>query len=328
MFLETVRLGPVSVRRAKMVASDFSIGQFRPAVEADWFRPVFDLLLTDLRQFACDQVLLGPVAGRYALWSQLTRCLSELGSDQLSLRVEHNDTQSYYRLADDYDQWLGRFNTSERGNIKREYRLLEKRSLSFEFEVASENTWEEMFEDFVKLHQENWTVKGKLGHFGSRPRALAFHRELARAQLAKGRLRLLRVRCSDGSRAYAYNYRMGDMYFGYLLGRTLQAPTGVSLGRLLHSEMVRHAIGESVRWIDAMRGKSDYKSQQGGECYPLRMIVLERNGIQSRVRIGLFRRAAKLLHLLYYKIYFYRLSEKLPPRWRGPMWRSWIRACS
>lgn len=327
MFLEKVSLGPISLHRAKMVASDFISSQFRPAIDHDYLRPVLESLVRDLESFDCHQVVLGPLAGRYAHSEELIDCLQSLGANDFRLQSEQNVIQSYYPLADTYEEWFERFSSSQRNLFRREYRRLERQDLSFEFEPAEENSWEEMFEDFVQLHQEDWNGKGKLGYFGDWPQSLAFHREMAQAQQRKGRLRLFRVRCNDGSRAYSYNYRCGDMYFSILLGRTLFYPHGVSLGRLLHSEVVRHATNESVQWIDAMRGKYEYKSQQGGEYFPLRILYLNQKGLANQIRIHLFQWTAWLFHTVYYKIYFCRLASKLPPRWRGGLWKSWIRAC-
>lgn len=328
MFLEKVSLGPASLCRVKVVGSDFSFGQFRPAIAPGYLDPVLCALLRDFQSLPCDQFILGPVAGRYEGYPEMIDRLRQACSDGFSLCVRNDVVQTYYPLADTHEQWLEKFSSSQRNNIRRDYRGLKKQSLGFRFEIASEDTWEEMFEDFVELHQADWNRKGKLGHFGNWPRSLAFHRELAPAQLKKGRLRLFRLQCSDGSRAYAYNFRCGDMVFEYLLGRTLSAPQGVSLGRLLHSESVRQMTGESVRWVDAMQGRYEYKCQLGGQQYPLRQVYLNREGMRSRIRIRLFKWTAALFHLVYYKIYYYRLAVLLPIRWRKELRRSWIRSCS
>lgn len=327
MFLEKTALGPFSIRRAKLIGSDFSFGQFRPAVKAERLRPVFHALLGDLKACGCDQILLGPLAGRYPHTRRLAEALGECCPKGYDLNTAENMVQTYYRLADSHEQWLGRLNASDRNNVRREYRLLEKQALSFRFECSAEQSWEEMFDDFIQLHQEDWNEKGKLGHFRDWPQAVVFHREMAHAQARKGRLRLFRIRCSDGSRAYSYNYRCGDMYFEYLLGRSLNFPRGTSLGRLLHSEIVKYAAVDTVRWIDSMRGKYEYKCHLGGEYFPLQMLALNRTDLPSRLRIGAFDAAARFFHFAYYKLYYCRLAARLPLRWRGGLWKTWVRAC-
>lgn len=327
MFLEKIFLGPIAIHRAKMVGSDFTFGQFRPAVAPDYLGPVVYNLISDLGSSSCDQVVLGPLAGRYSAYEELVNGLRN-GTKAFSVRTDESHVQTYYRLTRDYDQWLQGFNAAQRSNFRREYRLLEKQAMNYTFEPSTAENWEEMFDDFVQLHQAYWHQQGKLGHFGDWPQSLAFHREMARAQVKKDRLRLLRLRCSDDSRSYTYNYRCGDTYYEFLLARTLVSPRGVSLGRLLHSEAVKFALFDSVQWIDSMQGKYGYKCQQGGEYFPLRYIFLDRKGIRSRMRVWLFNRAAWLLHLFYYKIYFCRLAVKLPRKWRRELRPGWIRTCS
>jgi CelD/BcsL family acetyltransferase involved in cellulose biosynthesis len=328
MFTETVRLGPLWIRQAKMVGSGHSsFGHFRPAIEPAYLRPILRALAEDLEDSSCDQVILGPMAGRYAQYPFLLGALREGCAGGYRAPREKTQVQTYYSLGENFEEWVRGLTSSQRSVVRRDYRNLEKQSLSFTVEEAGEETWEEMFDEFIRFHQSYWNGQGKLGHFRDWPQSPAFHREVARAQVKRGRLLLLRLRCSDGSRAYAYNYRCGGMYFNLLLARTTDSPTGVSVSRLLHSEMVKHAVFESVRWIDAMRGKYEYKLRLGGECYPLRTITLNRGGLLRRIRMGLFCGAAKLFHLVYYKIYFCRLGIRIPPRYRRGLWESWIRAC-
>lgn len=327
MFLETVRIGPISVRRAKMVSSDSSTSQFRPAIEAEFLGPVVETLLEDIETFACDQIVLGPLAGRYASYPELLDCLRQACGGKREPEIKEDFVQTYYPLAASHDRWLETLSSPQRNLFGRDYRNLKKQGLSFLFEVADGETWEAMFDDFVELHQEYWNRKGKLGHFGGLPQSLSFYRELARAQLDRGRLRLFCLRCSDGSRAYSYNFRCGDMYFEYILARSLDAPQGVSVSRLLHSETVKQATGESAEWVDTMRGEYEYKRRLGGRTFPLRLIYLNRADPLGRIRIRLFNGAIRLLHLFYYKIYFYRLSPKLPLHRRKGLWNVWVRTC-
>lgn len=325
MFVESIRLGPLSIRRAKPVGSDHSFGHFRPAIDPAYFEPVLRMLLEDLAGLECDQVLLGPLAGRYSHAEAFIRSLHESGGD---FRLgERRYEQIYYRLEADYERWLKGLKTSRRKSIQREFRRIDKLSISFTLTSAEEDTFEAMFDEFVQLHQRNWNEQGKLGHFGDWPRSRMFHKELARAQMKAGRLRLLRICFSDGSFSYAYNFRCGDMYWEYLSARTPPRGERFSMGRILHAETVRRGIEEGVRWIDSMQGKYGYKQELGGECRMQRLAVLSRRGFGRRIRLELFGGAAKLLHLLYYKVYFCRLAMRLPLRRRRGLSEYWIRAC-
>ncbi len=326
MFTETVRLGPLWVRRAKMVGSDYSFGHFRPAIVTDCLGPVLGAMLEDLRRLGCDQVLLGPLAGRYEYGETLREALSKMIGAKFTCR-QLRYPQTYYKLADDYEQWLRGLKTSHRKSVRKEYRRLENQTISFTIEFAGEERLEEMFDEFVRLHQQNWNEQGKLGHFGDWPHSAAFHSELARAQIKKERLRLMRIGFSDGSCGYAYNYRCGDMYYEYLSARTFDSPEGVSMGRVIHAETVKRCAIESVKWIDSMQGRYDHKSELEGRCLPQRLLVLEGRGAGRRIRIGLFRLAAELVHLLYYKLYFCRLATHLSTRRRRGLREGWIRAC-
>ncbi|MEN6307223.1 MAG: GNAT family N-acetyltransferase [Anaerohalosphaeraceae bacterium] len=182
----------------------------------------------------------------------------------------------------------------------------------------------EGFETFYRAHQNHWQRQKRTGHFGDWPKSREFHAELVQTMAKLGRLRLLEVRCGSEPIGYKYAYRFGKTLVEYLDARIDQSKyERASIGNLIFLEQVKWACKEGVEVIDSLSGRYEHKLYMGGKLFPTRKLMIYRK--RSWIRLNLFVLLAKLLNLIYYKIWFCRIC----PRWnisRRPLWKSWIRS--
>jgi hypothetical protein len=192
--------------------------------------------------------------------------------------------------------------------------------------VPAENgNFQELFNCFVKAHQEYWQKIGLAGHFGDWPESYEFHREVAITQLKRDRLRLYEIRLDGTVIGYNYGYKFGKTYDYFLFGRTLfDGSDKIDFVRIDYGEMVKRALKENVRWFNAMRGKYEYKLHIGGELYPVRSVIVRGGGLAKGIRVNLFRKMASITDIIYSKIWRRRIIPRLGLK-QGYLWRHWIK---
>ena len=326
LFFERIWLGPVSVRAAKIVGSDFTLTQFSPPLADGYIRPAIKRFYELVSKHNCDIIHIGPVDGLYSHCDELKNSLIESFGNSYSVLLENTNVQTYFLLADTLDKQLASLKKGERWDIKRSYKALCPEATSLLVNVASKDSFEYMFQSFVNMHQSYWESLGKLGHFGDWPSAREFHREVAIDQLRHNRLRLLEIEFGAQSLGYEYNYKFGKRYFEFLNARTNSPELAkISVGRVVFCEEVKKALEEGVKCVDSMRGKYEHKLRLGGKLFHIKSIYVIPRKISVRLRVYLFRLCARLLNLCYYKIWYCRIAPKLPFR-RRPLWKTWIRS--
>ncbi|MBA7668575.1 hypothetical protein ES703_76688 [subsurface metagenome] len=332
LFFEKLWLGPVFVKAVKIVGSDFTIAQFSLPIHNKYIKAViqkfFELLSSEHNW---DIIHIGPIAGSYEHYNDLKNAYEgSFGHSHLVLN-ENKGVQTYFKLADTWDEYLAGLNRKERTKIKRHYRLACKaagdKTASVVAKCATMDNFEEMFAGFVQMHQEHWQRLNKLGHFGDWYCGHEFHRELAEAQLKRKRLRLIQIGLGDRCLGYKYGYIFGDNYFDFLDARSdCNELANVGLGRIVYSEMIKKAIREKAKWIDSMRGEYKHKLEMGGQLFPTRNLYVIPKKTVTVVRVRLFRLFAWLLNFFYYRVWYHKVAPKLPLR-RRALWNTWIRTC-
>jgi hypothetical protein len=98
----------------------------------------------------------------------------------------------------------------------------------------------------------------------------------------------------------------------------------LGLGRVAHILTVQKAIEENVTSIDAGRGFYDFKLNLGGETLKVILLRITADNLMSRVKAVLITKLSSIIHLLYYRIWFNRISPLLPFK-RHHLWELWIR---
>lgn len=327
MFLERVRLGPVSLRIAKLVGADFAMALCNPPVRRSAAPRVFADLLADLldRQ-ACDAVHIGPLAGTYPSTEDLIRVCRDRSDKVRIARDTIPAPHTVVPLPATFEEYLHSIDRQQRADYRRHLNQL-TRTFRIKTDVIRDPDAADLeFVHFRDLHTRQWQAEGKLGHFGDWPGAEAFNRDVLRAQAVEGRLRLTCLIADGDVVSYQLCYRFGDTWFWRLPARRVGGPWNrYGLGRIGLIKMIEAAISEGASAIEAGIGRYEYKCRLGAREYPLRSILIAANRPSSRLRAELFCRLADALHLLYYRLWFHRLAPRLPLP-RRPLWRTWIRS--
>lgn len=333
MFFERIWVGPVFVRVAKIVGTDYTTTTVSLPIAPDSVETVMKELLE--RVFAAQKVDLvhfGPLSGLYPSADLIRICSKSLNSSYC-VRDSCRSVQTYLRLADNWQEYLSGLSKNMRRTINRSYRDLcgngDDDTRALLTDIAEPDNCEETFDRFAQMHQSHWQRLGKLGHFADWPCALEFHHEAARAQLERGRLRLLKVKLGNHCLGYEYDYRFGNKYHAFLNARASldEIPgdgTGISVGSIVFSEQVKRALKEKVSHIDMMPGADEYKLRLGGQTFPIRSILIFPKKLSALIRVSLFRTFSRLVNFCYYRIWFCRIAPKLPLK-RRCLWRIWIR---
>jgi len=329
LFFEKIWLGPAWIRAAKLVGTDSSITTVSLPISSPHLADVISRFRSYLDDCNCDIIHLGPFSGKYKYQAHIKELCQQFFRDSYLVQSINSNVQTYFELPGTYDEFLAGLTKRERGEIRRNYRAAAKafagEAQSVVSLFASQRNFQNMFDDFVRMHQAHWQSIGKAGHFADWPRAIEFHRELAQAQLKHNRLRLLQVALAGQPLGYKYAYRFGEMYLEFLDARS-DTPDlrHVSLGRVIFAELVKKALEENITCIDSMRSRYEHKIRMGGNLLPVHDIYISRKKIFLRLRVSVFRALAWALNLAYYRIWFSRIAPRLHLK-RRPIWRILIR---
>ena len=192
-------------------------------------------------------------------------------------------------LSGGFDAYLKRLTPKTRQHCRQYLRGLDKANASFD--VATEQTFDEMFDDLVRLHQERWQAVGKPGCFAS-DRFTRFHKSLARMWLPSGRAVLAPVRHEGVSIAVIYGFIAGTKFDYYQSGLRVEEKGPVpSPGTAIIMRLMLHLIERGVDKFDFLRGSSVYKQKFATEQRSLCRLRLVRVGVRTSLQ-----RVSKSLH--------------------------------
>lgn len=326
-FVEVLWLGPVRIRVAKLVGSDFSLQLCNLAVEGDYLdRLVGATVRYFIGELSCDLLLFGPLSGSSAKVDDIFSAAMRLDAFVQETLVSGNGISTRFELPGCFPDYLQKIGSRQRGNYGRAMKQfantcrIETDVVSVSSEVRPE------FERFAALHGKQWRHEGKLGHFGDWPRAMAFNRDLVESLSLQDKVRFYRI-LADGKVAISqYCFVHGGVNYWRLPARATNPEwEKLSLGKMGLVKMVEDAITEQISAIEGGRGHYDYKVQLGGREWPLRTIQIMRRGQAVRARVMLFRALAKWLNLAYYRVFFARLAPHVRLL-RRSLWSIWIRS--
>jgi CelD/BcsL family acetyltransferase involved in cellulose biosynthesis len=331
VFLEKIWLGPTFVRAVKIVGTDFTPIAVSLPVRDDLLSEVLHAFLSEsISKHQWDILYIGPLAGLFDKYEKIVSMCREILGQSHHISIKENNVQTYFKLGENWESYLAGLSKDDRGDVRRNYRYISKtvgdESAQVISRFADAGSLEEIFNEFVDMHQEHWKKIGKAGHFGDWPDARNFHFEVAKTQLQKNRLRLLKVMIKDYCLGYEYNYKFGETFFQFLNARSdIEQLKSISVGKIVFGELVKSALDEKVRYIDSMRGKYEYKLRLGGELLPIHSIYISRSNLSTILRLHICRGISWVLNTCYHKIWFRRVVPKLPFR-RGHLWKIWIKS--
>ena len=326
LFLETIWLGPISVRVIRIVGADYMPVTVSVPIKKDFIDQVVKMLLNKIEpRWRWDIFYLGALCGKYPLIDQLVHAFKYALGDSYHFEVKSKDVQTYYQVAKDWEHQVAGLATKIRNNVRRTYREITQNKTSVCSALASEEDLSQMFSNFVQMHQNHWQQLGMPGHFGAWPASADFHREVASIQLRLNRLRLIETKLDDQIVGYEYIYKFNRTYYWFLSART----EGKINPRIAHKwisfhEKIENALKDSVSCIDAMRGRYDYKLEMGGKYFPIKNLFIYSKTLPSLTRIAFFRLCAWFFDVCYSKLWHARIAPRLGIK-RKVFWDKWIR---
>lgn len=325
-FTETLWLGPVRIRAAKLMGADFSL-QFcnLPVLPGALDAAVSHALRYFLGERRCDVFVTGPMSGPSARMDEILAAGGRESGLVESAEALGNSISTRFDLPNDHAKYLELIGSRQRGNYNRSVKQLEKNHQVLTDTVSGADEVVREFEKFQVLHEAQWSAEGKLGHFGDWPRAAEFNRDLVKELGTQDMVRFFRIHADGVVASSQFCFVFGGTNYWRLPGRECRAEwEKLSLGKMGLIQMIEASMSEGVRAIEGGRGHYDYKLQLGGKEWPLRTIQFTRKGFGVSLRVRLFMALAKLLNIAYYKILFVRLAPRFPVL-KGSLWPVWIR---
>lgn len=325
--LDHIWFGPLRTRAIKFVGTDFMPIAVSVPVRPEVMARVIPRLLSELHSRLQWNILhIGPICGKYGFFEDLVRACRQNPEGSFHITTKTSDVHTYFQLADSWEKQIASLSPRQRTKTRRIYKEIQSKGTKLESSFASKDSFGQMFEAFVVMHQSYWNKLGQPGHFGAWPASYEFHGEISRIQLDRNRLRLLGIKLDDQCIGYEYMYKLGSTYYWFLSARAdLGNDSRIDFHRVAFGEKVEKAIKENVKYIDSMQAKYEYKIVMGGKLFPIRNIFICPATLHNRIRIRLFRSIAWILDICYSKLWRARIAPRLGIR-LGSFWLVWIRS--
>ena len=327
MFIESIWLGPVMIRLAKRVCSDFAMDVFALPISIGYANCIYgEIISTLVETEKCDAIWFGFVPSDDPSLASLRAVAGAPGGSVAVARDVARGVHTSFHLPDSFDAYLKGLESGARLSYRRRLKLLNK-TFAVKQGVVSEPTHAlTEFRAFRAFHTKQWEAEGKPGHFGDWPDSDAFHEDLVSRFSELGRFRILHICADDHTVAMHYVYTFGPTCYSRLPARSTAKEMGrFSLGVLSLMHLIERMLPEGIRRIDSGPAHYAYKIEYGGCESPYFSMLVNSTRRSSSVRVRLFLALSDLIHLGYYRIWRSRIAPRMPFR-RGPLWRTWIRS--
>jgi CelD/BcsL family acetyltransferase involved in cellulose biosynthesis len=194
--------------------------------------------------------------------------LQELGEDAVMLNA-HADCAGNRRQQDvcpalhlphNHESLAAIVPARHRQNVQY-YRRRVERQASVTYELATERTFETLFNALIDLHGSRWSTRGQSGVLADEL-LQQFHREAAWLPLRRGVLRLHALRLDGRIVACFYGFHHRGITSYYLGGFDPQF-SRLNVGTLIVARAIDQAIEEQATTFDFLRGREPYKYAWG-----------------------------------------------------------------
>ena len=137
---------------------------------------------------------------------------------------------------------------------------------------------------------------------------------------------VIQIRADEQVVASQYTFAFGNSYFlgtacparRRRLGEVQFGPTGIVT-------MIDEAIKEGKNRLEGGLAHYEYKIRLGAKEYAVRRVRVIANRAGSRMRVKLYNALRLCLLYGYHKIWYRRISPRLPTTFRKPQWMFWLR---
>ncbi len=198
----------------------------------------------------------------------------------------HHRVCPFIPLETSWDAFVKRLSKNMRANVGRRRRQVAKQFRA-EYDLADAATLPTAMEELFRLHNARWRRRGVSGAFAG-ARMQAFHHEVARRFLARGWLRLHRLRLDGETRAAFYCFQLGKRVYYYLSGFDV-AFGKYSIGNVLMAQAIERAIGDGATEFDLLRGDETYKFAWKAEERETLRLILGRPALRSSFALSAHR---------------------------------------
>ncbi len=327
LYIDSIGFWPFRFKVARLVGANIPPKVFDPPMNQAWAAQMFEHILTRLFGVdGCDLLSFGPVSELHQPSDTLAGVCTENGQLAAGCQMMSNGVHTVFSLPGSIGAFFDGLNKSERKKRQYESRLLRR-----EFEVTEDVLNEaekvaEEFDRFVAQHTAQWEAEGKPGHFGAWPRAKEFNSALVKAQGKLGRARINRIFANGCVVSSQYTFAFGETLFWELPSRvTGRAWDRYSLGSAGAITMIETAIQEGMKRVEGGLGDYDYKVKLGGKQHEVKTFRILANRPGSKIRLTVFNAFRLCVLYGYHKIWYRRISHRLPAVFRKPQWNFWLR---
>lgn len=328
IYIDSVLFGPFKLRIARLIGSNIPPRIFDPPIIKEQGKLVLEKIVFDLfGKDQCDLLSFGPISSFYPPISNVKNLNKGQVTKIAVMRQLKADVISFFDLPKTFEEYLNSLSKNERKNRRKyELRYLKKR---YSIQVDILKSWEDLKEEFlrfVEMHTAQWRHEGKPGHFGAWPKSIDFHLALIKELSQKGRVRLIRIIADKEPITYEYSYAFGECYYWLLPARKVDPQwEQFSLGSTSLVNMIKVAIEERIKKIEAGLAHYDYKVRLGAKEYQTFILNFVAKNIRSKIRYLIYRSIYFLINILYFKIWYQRLQPRMPKRFQRGIWSLWIR---
>ncbi len=329
-FREIQRLGGLPVSLLRLVGCDHAGSVGAVPVEPGMEDQAVEALAASLAdgEFSdWDLVHIGPLPG----YAEHIRDLADaferhFAGDRVAYRTDVRE-RVVVDLPQSYEHYLGSLSGQERGSIRKaDRRIRRQHDIRHCVNKSHEDTFAQALDRFLDAHERFWRSKGSPGWFNEWPDAKSFHRRLTQELTPGGRCFITQIIVDGDVIAGIYGFRFGRLVHGFQPTRDdSEQWRRYSLGRMAFVNLAEYAVSTGATLIDAGGRPYEYKLRLGGRLVGDSLVVISRRGGCSRARLWLFRATARLLDILYRKIWYRRVAPALGLGGR-PFWRLWIRS--
>jgi CelD/BcsL family acetyltransferase involved in cellulose biosynthesis len=326
-FVETLWLGGVRIKVAKLIGSDYSVQFCNLAVLPGALEASVSSAIRHLvEDWKCDVFVVGPLSGPGARMDEILASCRNEATHLQSAECLRGSLSIRFNLPECFPQYLKAIGARQRGNYSRSKKRISSDHHLITDTISSADVVASEFERFRQLHEKQWASVGRLGHFKDWPMATEFNRDLVEIFGKDGMVRFFRILADDQVVSSQFCFLFEGVNYWRLPGRDSRPSyADLSLGRMGLIQMIDSLIAEGVNVVEGGRGRYGYKLQLGGQEWPVGRIQFTRSGVWVGIRVRMFRMLASLLDLGYYRVFYTRLVPKFSC-FKHSLWPVWIRS--
>ena len=195
-------------------------------------------------------------------------------------RIHEHDWVSILPLPEAKEQLLGIFSKRQRANLRNAASRM-RRSGGGRIESTTSETLAECLDDLFRLHTTRWAQSGQPGVLADESTRV-FHERCAPALLAKGILKIHRLKLGAQTIAVLYSLWERGTVFCYMQGFD-PAYAKLSPGTQLVFAVMEEAQRQGIRKFDFLRGQEAYKEHWRARAQATFCITTHKSSLKQNV---------------------------------------------